>query len=83
MKVELVIFDIAGTTVSDEGNVNKAFSSALAKSGYPVPVPAVNHVMGYRKLEAIDRLLKKFYPSDYALMIPKTNAGIMLRGISI
>ena len=82
MKVELVIFDIAGTTVSDEGNVNKAFSSALAKSGYPVPVPAVNHVMGYRKLEAIDRLLKKFYPSDAGdLALAETIHGKFIDGM--
>ncbi|MES2893212.1 MAG: HAD hydrolase-like protein [Bacteroidota bacterium] len=64
MKVELVVFDMAGTTVVDEGAVNKAFSKALTKSGYPVPVPAVDHVMGYRKIEAINMLLKEFYPAD-------------------
>jgi phosphonatase-like hydrolase len=63
MKIELVVFDIAGTTLKDEGNVNKAFSAALQKSGYPVPVAAVNHVMGYRKIEAISILLHEFYPA--------------------
>jgi len=63
MKIELVVFDIAGTTVTDEGNVNKAFSTALQKSGYAVPVAAVNHVMGYRKIEAIGILLNEFHPA--------------------
>lgn len=62
MKIELVVFDIAGTTVADNGNVNQAFRGSLEKAGYPVPEAAVNHVMGYRKIEAIKILLKQFYP---------------------
>ena len=64
MKIDLVVFDIAGTTVSDKGNINDAFREAMNKSGYPVTVESVNHVMGYRKKEAIQILLAKFHPSQ-------------------
>ncbi len=62
MKIELVVFDIAGTTVVDNNNVNDAFRGAFEKAGYPVALKEVNYVMGYRKIEAIKILLEKFYP---------------------
>ena len=64
MKIDLVVFDIAGTTVSDKGNINDAFRDAMNESGYPVTVASVNHVMGYRKKEAIKILLEKFHPGE-------------------
>ncbi|MEO6546363.1 MAG: HAD hydrolase-like protein [Ferruginibacter sp.] len=63
-KPELVVFDIAGTTVTDNDNVNDAFRRALEKEGYPVAHEDVNHIMGYRKIEAIKILLEKFYPDE-------------------
>ena len=64
MKIDLVVFDIAGTTVLDKGNINDAFREAMNKSGYPVTVSSVNQVMGYRKKEAIQILLAKFHPGQ-------------------
>ena len=61
MKIELVVFDIAGTTVADRDNVNDAFRGAFEKAGLPVAADEVNQVMGYRKMEAIRILLQKFY----------------------
>jgi phosphonatase-like hydrolase len=61
-KYQLVVFDIAGTTVTDNDSVNDAFSGAFEKSGYPVVPAAINFIMGYRKIEAIKILLEKFYP---------------------
>ena len=64
MKVALVVFDIAGTTVTDDNSVNDAFRGAFGKSGYPVALTEVNYIMGYRKIEAIKILLQKFYPGQ-------------------
>jgi phosphonatase-like hydrolase len=64
MKIDLVVFDIAGTTVRDKGSINDAFREAMNKSGYPVTVASVNQVMGYRKIEAIQILLEKFHPGQ-------------------
>ena len=56
--VELVVFDIAGTTVEDNGEIAIAFQEALSAFGYKIPVEKINPLMGYKKTEAIKRLLK-------------------------
>ncbi len=62
--IELVVFDIAGTTVKDNGNVADAFMYALKKFGYTVPRKEVNYIMGYKKPVAISIMLDKFYPGE-------------------
>jgi phosphonatase-like hydrolase len=61
MSVQLVVFDMAGTTVRDKGSVADAFMEAAAQYGVQVPRGEVNKVMGFRKKEAIRILLDKFY----------------------
>lgn len=56
---ELVVFDMAGTTVHDKGNVMAAFLKAFTKYGYEIQKEQVNRVMGYRKTDAIQMLLAK------------------------
>ena len=60
--VELVVFDIAGTTVKDNGEIANAFQSALNEFGYDVPVSKINPLMGYKKTEAITKMLTEFEP---------------------
>ena len=60
--VQLVVFDIAGTTVQDKGNVADAFISAFRDFGFKMPLPEVKKVMGFRKIDAITMLLDKFAP---------------------
>lgn len=64
MRTSLVVFDIAGTTVVDKGNVADSFIAAFRKQGFDIPREAVNEVMGYRKIEAIQQLLSRFYSSS-------------------
>jgi phosphonatase-like hydrolase len=54
--IELVVFDLAGTTVDDGDAVNRCLRDALALAGYVVTPEAVNAVMGLPKPEAIRRL---------------------------
>ena len=61
---ELVVFDIAGTTVKDNGNVANVFIYALKQFGYTVPRKEVNYIMGYKKPVAIRMMLEKFYPRE-------------------
>ena len=61
-KVELVVFDMAGTTVEDAGNVATCFLNAFTKEKIEIPPMKINKVMGFRKKEAIRMLLKKFHP---------------------
>lgn len=61
--VSLVVFDIAGTTVQDNGEIAGAFQKALNASGYRVPVEEINPLMGYEKREAIRTMLAKHEPN--------------------
>ncbi len=62
MNIELVVFDMAGTTVADSGNVNKAFRDAFLAESIIVDAADVNKVMGYHKMEAIAVILKQYAP---------------------
>lgn len=55
--IQLVVFDIAGTTVRDTGNVAKAFIDAFKEFNIDVPAGKINQVMGFRKTDAIRMLL--------------------------
>ena len=66
MNIQLVVFDIAGTTVIDKGNINGTFRSAFSKAGFIVPAADVDTVMGYRKIDAIKIILDKHkHQSNY------------------
>lgn len=60
MNVKLVIFDIAGTTVVDRGNINEAFKNAFSNAGYNVNPADIDKVMGYRKTDAIRIILNNY-----------------------
>jgi phosphonatase-like hydrolase len=59
MKIELVVFDMAGTTVHDEDTVNRCFREALEGAGLVVSPEAVNEVMGRPKPEALRLLIER------------------------
>lgn len=48
-KVQLVIFDMAGTTVKDENEVQKCFFTAAEKTGLKAEAARVNAMMGWAK----------------------------------
>lgn len=60
MSTELVVFDIAGTTVKDNNNVGEAFRYALNKFGFDIPLESVNKYMGYEKHVAIRCILQQY-----------------------
>jgi phosphonatase-like hydrolase len=62
MKIELVVFDMAGTTVHDGDAVHRALMATLSAHGTDVTRDQVNAVMGLPKPEAIRRLLER--PSE-------------------
>jgi phosphonatase-like hydrolase len=57
MGYELVVFDIAGTTVADPGFVARAFVTAMERDGCRTTLDEVRPLMGYRKPQAISRVL--------------------------
>lgn len=61
MAIQLVVFDIAGTTVKDNGNINEVFRKAFKNAGIDgVKVEDVDEMMGYKKMEAIKSLVAKY-----------------------
>ncbi len=62
MSIELVVFDIAGTTVHDKGNINEVFRQAFSNAEMKVEAADVDNVMGYRKKEAIEIIVEKYKP---------------------
>lgn len=56
-KIELVVCDMAGTTVRDAGQVPQAFKSALAAHGIAVTPQAINSLRGASKRLAILNLI--------------------------
>jgi phosphonatase-like hydrolase len=65
MSIELVVFDIAGTTVADEGNINDFFKKAFSNAGMPgVAAADIESVRGYRKKDAIEIIVEKYHPQS-------------------
>jgi phosphonatase-like hydrolase len=60
--IQLIVFDIAGTTVCDNGRVADSFITAFRDYGFTMPEAEVKKVMGFRKMDAIALLLEKFAP---------------------
>jgi phosphonatase-like hydrolase len=59
----LVIFDMAGTTVEDRGQVPAAFAAALAEAGITLTADDITRVRGASKRQAIRQLLPELEQS--------------------
>jgi len=66
-KIQLVVFDIAGTTVQENGEITLAFQSALLEYGYNIPAEKISLLMGYKKPEAIKMMLNE-YEDDISMI---------------
>src|SRR5687768_16774070 len=61
MAIELVVFDLAGTTVKDNRDVHRVLQWAMRKHGVEISMEDANAVMGIPKPVAILDLLEKQY----------------------
>lgn len=61
-RFKAVVFDMAGTTVLDRGNVAEAFSEAFRHYQLNIPTEEIQKVMGWRKIDAVRMLLEAFAP---------------------
>lgn len=61
MAIELVVFDLAGTTVKDNKDVHRVLQQALAQYDVHISIDDANEVMGIPKPVAIRLLLQKRY----------------------
>lgn len=58
--IKLMVFDMAGTTVEDGGQVPKAFNAALAECGIRITDEQLAQIRGASKREAIAELVAKY-----------------------
>jgi phosphonatase-like hydrolase len=70
-EVELVVMDMAGTTVHDTGEVPAAFRSALAAHGIALSDEEIAQVRGASKREVIRQLVARHLP-DAPASLPAT-----------
>jgi len=61
MKFDLIVFDLAGTTVRDNRDVHRTLQKALKNFGVDISMEDANDVMGIPKPVAIKQLLHKRY----------------------
>lgn len=59
MQIELVIFDMAGTTVAEGGAVYQCLRDTLAANGLIIPAAAVHEVKGMDKRAALRILIER------------------------
>jgi phosphonatase-like hydrolase len=67
MLVELVVFDLAGTTVHDDKDVPRVLQNSLAKSDVNVALESASRLMGIPKPIAIEALLKESHRGKRAI----------------
>ena len=70
--IELVVFDLAGTTIADNGEVPQAFMAALQAHGLIVTSEALQAVRGASKREAIRHFVESQFPGEPAPIIART-----------
>ncbi|MDX2001354.1 MAG: HAD hydrolase-like protein [Chitinophagales bacterium] len=64
MAIKMVMFDMAGTTVQDNDDVNLCFQDAMVSTGLPITRDDINAVMGLRKPDAIRQILQEKLGTD-------------------
>src|SRR4249919_1430201 len=72
--IKLVVFDIAGTTVKDHGEIAVAFHNAMLEKGYDVPEEKIYPLMGYKKPEAIRMMLEEYEPDASKITEDQVNS---------
>lgn len=61
MKIDLIVFDLAGTTVKDNRDVHRVLQQAMKKHDVDISLDDANEVMGIPKPIAIRMLLEQRY----------------------
>jgi phosphonatase-like hydrolase len=79
--IELVIFDMAGTTVNDDDGVNRSVRAALAHAGITATRDAVNQVMGIPKPVALARLIESSQRPERLAELDAIHADFVARMI--
>jgi phosphonatase-like hydrolase len=74
-KIQLVVFDMAGTTVKDENEVQDCFFEAIANTGLKVETEQINVMMGWAKKRVFQTLWKEHLGEDHPDYSEKVEAS--------
>jgi len=66
--LQLVVFDMAGTTIEDAGQVPEAFTTVLRRRGIEVSADELRAVRGASKRDAIRHLIRERHGGDIDLL---------------
>jgi len=61
-KIELVVFDMAGTTIQDHNEVEKCFNQAMEETGLETSHDEIHAMMGWSKITVFETLWRKKCP---------------------
>ncbi|NJM26339.1 MAG: HAD hydrolase-like protein [Bacteroidia bacterium] len=67
MTIQLIVFDLAGTTVKDNKDVHRVLQQALAEDRVAISLDEANAVMGIPKPIAIRQLLESRYQGERSI----------------
>jgi len=79
MRIELVVFDLSGTTLHDDGSVNACFRAVLGDVGIEVSADEVDSVMGLAKPEALRVLLDRRGEPDVLAEADRLHRDLVVR----
>jgi phosphonatase-like hydrolase len=71
--IELVVFDLAGTTIEDRGQVPSTFVTVLRSHGIDIAEEALRAARGASKREVIYRFVKERFPGTQSDVLARTD----------
>lgn len=75
LNIQLAVFDMAGTTVKDEGEVQRCFFAAAHQTGLAADAKEINAMMGWSKKLVFQTLWKQQIGADHADYSEKVEAS--------
>jgi phosphonatase-like hydrolase len=61
--IEMIVFDMAGTTIKDKNEVENCFLEAVNQTGLVTTREEINSMMGWSKLAVFEKLCKEQFPN--------------------
>lgn len=81
-RIELVVFDMAGTTLRDDDGVNRVIRESLAAAGLKADPAEVNRVMGLPKRQALSILIEHYgRTQDLGPRVDEIHADLVRRSV--
>lgn len=74
-KIKLAVFDMAGTTVRDEREVEKCFFEAIQATNLSISTEKINSMMGWSKILVFETIWREELGEDHPEYSAKVKAS--------